>query len=158
MSELEFSGRTQRADEKNHFFITKMKPLRFQCSMSFPKHRNLFALEVFFALSCQGKQPCRMHHNTEALPLVYPAGDQGDFDVCHPITFLPRSRPSSSSSVVLLHCRCVMQLFTVCVIYGSEIYLSTFLSIGSIGTIYLYVLFILCQSVHLNYIVHMQTI
>lgn len=83
--------------------------MQFQCSTSFTKHLCFFALEVFFALSCKGKQPhCPilfMHHGTEALPLVYLAGDQGDFDVYYPITFLPRSHCSSSSSIVLLHCR-----------------------------------------------------
>lgn len=104
--------------------------------MSFTKHLCLFALEVLFALSCEGKQPRRisfMHHDTEALPLVYLAGDQGDFDVYYPITFLPRSHCSSSSSVVLLHCRWRNATLQCIIICGSEIYLSIFLSIGSIA-------------------------
>lgn len=99
--------------------------------MIFTKHLGSFALEVLFALSCWGQQPCPilfMHHNTEALPLVYLAGDQGDFDVYYPITFLPRSHCPSSSSVVLLHCRYAMQLFSVLSFVGvRSIYQYSFL-------------------------------
>lgn len=85
-------------------------------------------------------------HNTEALPLVYLAGDQGDFDVYHPITFLPRSHCSSSSSIVLLHCRYAMQLLQCIIICGSEIYLSIFLSIGRIA-LYICMCCFLCVKV-----------
>lgn len=128
----------------------------------FTKHLCLFALEVLFALSCWGKQPgciLFMHHNAEALLLVYLDGDQGDFDVYYPITFLPCSHCSSSSSIVLLHCRYTTTATFQCVIIcGSEIYLSIFPFYRRYGTIYLYVLFFLCLSVHLDYIVHMQMI
>lgn len=90
-----------------------------------------FAFEVLFALSCEGKQPGRllfMHHNTEAPPLVCLAGDQGDFDMYCPITFLPRSHCSSSSSIMMLHRRYEVQLFIVLSFVGvRSIYQKSFL-------------------------------
>lgn len=93
--------------------MKKKFSLRFMIST---KHLCLFAFEVLFALSCLGKQPgpiLLMHRNTEALPLVYLVGDQGDFYVYYPITFLPYSHCSNSSSVVLLHCRYTQCNFSV---------------------------------------------
>lgn len=127
-----------------------------QRSMIFTKHLGLFALEVLFALSCEGKRSRRillMHHNTEALPLVYLAGDQGDFDGYYPITFLPRSHCSSSSSLVPLHCRCNFSMYYQLWEWGLFIDIPFY-----IGCIALYICmccFFLWQSVHLNYIVQM---
>lgn len=117
-----------------HLSLSENQTNVFSVFYDFTKHLDLLALEVLFALSCEGKQPCRilfMHHDTEAPPLVYLAGDQGDFDMYYPITFLPRSHCSSSSSIMWLQIRgATFQCFIIC---GSEIYLSKILSIGSIA-------------------------
>lgn len=109
----------------------------------------------FICFKLQGrKQPgciLFMHHNDEALPLVYIAGVQGDFDVYQPVTFLP----GSHHSVVLLHCGCSFSVYYH--LWEWDLFINVPFR-RQYSTIYLYVTFIPCQSVHLNYNVHMQTI
>lgn len=152
-SEVEFSGRPQRANEK-HFLIRKLS----RCSLSVlwvfsPNICSLFALVVLFALSC-----------TEPSPLLLPFCITTLF--CHwfispeiKVTLMMGSVQSRSflppavQAAHQLNCT-----FSVCWrLWEWDLFINIpFYRWYS--SIYLYVLFILCPSVHLNYVVYMQMI
>lgn len=142
---MEFSVRTQRANE-NHFLIRKLS----RCSWSvpwvfFPNICSLFALVVLFALSC-----------TEPSPLLSPFCIT-TLKFCHwfispeiKVTLMMgsvQSRPFFPPAVQAAHqlyCHTVhFRCVNVC---GSEIYLSIFLSIGGIA-VYIWMCCLFCVKV-----------
>lgn len=127
--------------------------------MVFTKHLCLFALEVLFALSCWGKQPCPvvfMHHNTES-PAIGLSRRRSRWLW----RMLPNHIPSSLPLLKQL-VSCTVDARCNFSVYYHLWEWDLFMNIPfyrQYSTIYLYVsFFFLCQSVHLNYIVHMQMI
>lgn len=130
---FECSGRTQRANEK-HFSTNAVSVFYEFYQTSLPVCFRGF---VCFKLlgGWGGKQPMSfMHHNTEALPLVYHAW-RSRWHWCVFSNHIPSSLPAVRAARQLqpLHRRLAGQLLVRVIVYGSEIYLSIFLSIGSIA-------------------------
>ena len=143
-----------------------MPAMDFDLIWFFTKHFSLFASDFFVCFKLLGEKSFygvsrACVTSPEPYQWFISPGDQGDFDVCYPITFLLSSPHSlSSSSIVLLHCRYAMQLFSVL----SHLWeWALFINIPfnrqySVIYIYLYVMFFLCQKCPPYYIVHMQMI